>query len=234
MPPFAAEPLQFAVLLTIAAGLGCGCRTVPESPQSFKRSYSEEAPLNRAVEKDIIALAERMGVTDIESVETSFAEPGHAPFIQVKEKETVKDRSVTYRTIQMYWRKWDLDFEQLAKETTAEGQVLAEPPETVEESILKVGDKEYRVNLDDNVPIATAEKILGCFLAGKIRFQKSEDETHPHRITDFNHPSGIRYDRTKGLYRITFSSPEGYRSSFYGVSLSGDEVVIHGVATIMA
>ena len=222
--------LSFVLLVLV--GVFPGCRSLPTSGRHFERSYNEKFRLSAEEERDVIALAAEMGVTEIEKIETVS---GQVPLISVKEKESLSGRMVSFRTITMYSKKWGewLNLEKLAETTVSEGLILADQPKTVELSILTLDGAEYRVTLGDGVAPSEAEAILNCFFADKFRFiRKPTVEEDYIRIKDFSDPSTIKLDNVRGLHVVTFDSKESSRSSSYYGSLKGGIFVVHRVVTI--
>jgi len=223
------------LFLLVLTGFLPDCRTLPSAGPTYERDYADEIRLSAEKEREVVALAAQAGVTEIGKIETFFVEPGHLPSILVKEAETISGRRVSYRTIKMVWKPKKPEELSATEEPKAIGPIVADPPRTVELTILKAGGREYRVRLDDSVTPTEGESILGCFLGEKIRFIRKPTVYEDYlRVSDFSNPSSIRFDKTRGLHVITFDSEESYRSSAYYGTKEGDVFVAHKVVTRQA
>jgi hypothetical protein len=133
----------------------------------FERAYVKQAVLSREEEKVVIALAKKRGIKKIAKISTFNQYPSTARGISVKGVEDIKGRQVSFKVLNVTYRKWSFPGSKPGKRDIQMGDFWASPPGTRKQTILKVNKKEYRVDSLRGLETKECEGLLGLLLAGK-------------------------------------------------------------------
>ena len=151
----------------------------------------KRAVLSKEEEKVVISLSEKRGIKKIATISTHNLHPTAARGIRVKGVEQVKGREVSFKVLNVTYKKWFHPGSAPRKGDLQMGDFWAGKPGTQKQTILKVGKKEYRAGSVQGISIEECESILGLFLAG-----------------EYNHGPGVN---DKSLNQIDWSNPNGFR-----------------------
>ena len=160
------------------------------SSYGFEREYVKRAVLSKEQEKVVIALAQKRGIKKIEKIYTYNVYPTDARGIRVKGAEQVKGREVSFKVLNVTYKKWFHPGSAPRKGDLRMGDFWAGKPSTQKQTILKVDKKEYRAGSVQGISIEECESILGLFLAG-----------------EYNHGPGVN---EKSLNQIDWSNPNAF------------------------
>jgi hypothetical protein len=163
----------------------------------------------------VVKFAKSRGMSNVAEVETFHYQPGNLyRGIKVTSPEKVSGRKITYQTLEIFREGWNWK----AKPTTP-GQVISVGPFWVEGLASWPKDNELttfvtakgtiRVNVEAEIPIATADKIIKCFATGKILYADELMKVTREHI-NFSQPKHLRISHKDGPeaalhYWISFS-----------------------------
>jgi len=190
-------------------------------PRSFVRRYPDSVRLTPEQEKIVVQLARTAHVNDIERVTISYSHSAPSfPWITVKERETIRGRSVTYRVVTIGYLPWvhKRDWPP-AHSPVVDGFWVEEGshPRQRGYTILKARGREHRVGLTRELSIPKAEQVLSTFLPaleeGNFDIDERVEGACLKAFTDFR--SGlksmdlcsIKWDGEQHSYTIEFTIP---------------------------
>ncbi len=163
---------------------------LPTAASGFERAYVKQAVLSKEEEKTVIELAKKRGVGKIAKISTFNLYPSAARGISVKGAEDIKGREVSFKVLNVTYRKWSFPNSKPGKRDLQIGDFWAGPAGTQKQTILKVNKKEYRVASLDGLEIKDCESILALFLAGKYTAGPGVNAEQFKQI-DWNKPGGF-------------------------------------------
>jgi len=146
--------------------------------------------LSKEQEKVVIDLAQKRGIKKIAKIYSYNVYPTAARGIRVKGAEQVKGREVSFKVLNVTYKKWFHPGSAPRKGDLQMGDFWAGKPGTQKQTILKVDKKEYRAGSVQGISIEECESILGLFLAG-----------------EYNHGPGVN---EKSLNQIDWSNPNAF------------------------
>jgi len=185
----------------------------------FERAYVKQAVLSKEEEKTVIALAQKRGIKKIARISTFNLYPSTARGISVKGAEEIKGREVSFKVLNVTYKKWTHQGWKPGKRDLQMGDFWASLPGTQKQTILKVDKKEYRVASLKGLDIDDCESILGLLLAGKFTAAPGVDSKLFKQI-NWSKPGGF-WKRGKEL-SIQFSHKhEG--SGFFDLQVKPDK-----------
>ena len=156
----------------------------------FERAYVKQAVLSKEEEKVVIALAKKRGIKKIGRISTFNLYPSTDRGISVKGTEEIKGRQVSFKVLNVTYRKWVHQGSKPGKRDLQMGDFWASPPGTRKQTILKIGKKEYRAGSLQGLEIKECESILGMLLAGKYTAGPGVSPEQLKQI-DWNKPTGF-------------------------------------------
>ena len=156
----------------------------------FERTYVKQAVLSKEEEKVVIALAKKRGIKKIARISTFNLYPSTDRGISVKGAEEIKGREVSFKILNVTYRKWARQGSKPGKLDLQMGDFWASPPGTRKQTILKVDKKEYRVHSLRSLEIKECESILGMLLAGKYTAGPGVNSKQLKQV-DWNKPGGF-------------------------------------------
>lgn len=156
----------------------------------FEREYVKGAVLSKEEEKVVIELAQKRGIKKIARISTFNLYPSTDRGISVKGAEKIKGRDVSFKVLNVTYKKWAHQGWRPGKRDLQLGDFWASLPGTQKQTILKVGKKEYRVASLKGLDIGDCESILGLLLAGKFTAAPGVDSKLFKQI-DWNKPGGF-------------------------------------------
>ncbi len=161
------------------------------SSYGFEREYVKRAVLSKEQEKVVLALAEKRGLNKIAKIYTYNIYPSAARGIGVKEVEEVKGREVSFKVLNVTYKKWFHPGSAPRKGDLQMGDFWAGKPSTRKQTILKVDKKEYRTGSVQGLSIEECESILSLLLAKKFSLGAGINERSFNQI-DWDNPQGFR------------------------------------------
>lgn len=156
----------------------------------FKREYVKGAVLSKEEEKTVIALAKKRGIKKVSKISTFNLYPSTARGISVKGIEEIKGREVSFKVLNVTYRKWSFPNSKPGKRDLQLGDFWAGPAGTQKQTILKVNKKEYRVASLKGIEIKECESILALLLAGKYTAAPGVN-TEQLKQVDWKKPGGF-------------------------------------------
>ena len=133
----------------------------------FERAYVKQAILSKEEEKVVTALAKKRGIKKIAKISTFNLHPTPFRGISVKGVEEIKGREVSFKVLNVTYKKWSFPNSKPGKRDLQMGDFWAGPAGTQKQTILKVNKKVFRVASLKGLEIKECESILALFLAGK-------------------------------------------------------------------
>jgi hypothetical protein len=129
---------------------------------SFSRDYLSGYELSASDERQVIALAQREGITSVDSISTTIAVPSTMRIVKVKEADRGEGRIVTYRTVDMTDHHSE-GVGILSKATHR--QFSADHPVTHKAAVLNFGSVTRRVEIIGGpIDLKSAETVLAAIM----------------------------------------------------------------------
>ena len=172
----------------------------------------------------VLSLAQKAGVTNVSRVATGHMSHSPERGVFVTESETVADGKIRQRYIFIERRQWMRETEQVDAHSIQLGDFWIRSINGVELTMLHIDEKEYRLSVAQNIPIATAEAILRKFLKGdysvKEMEMRSKGSVGRGEIDNLKHmdvakPIEFKYETDKKVYHAQFEGLERGGPSFY-------------------
>ena len=156
----------------------------------FERAYVKQAILSKEEEKVVTELAKKRGIKKIAKISTFNLYPSTARGISVKGVEKIKGREVSFKVLNVTYRKWSFPNSKPGKRDLQLGDFWARPAGTQKQTVLEVNKKEYRVASLRGLEIKECESILGLLLAGKYSASPGVNAEQFKQI-DWKKPGGF-------------------------------------------
>jgi hypothetical protein len=206
--------------------------------------FVPNAVLSSLEVSNIVKLAEECGMSNIVEVSTVHQRPSTSWEISVKSQEVVTGRRIEYQTLAVFSDSGSQRPQpSITQPPLRVGQFwvprsLQLPVVDHEAVTFKTGTGEIRVEIQGDIPLEIADKIVGAFAAGRIRFAEDSAKRHVHFETltrprnlvkpAYSHPISIGTFSWNSHYRITFADS----LDLYVFDLEGEEVNILSVLHI--
>lgn len=166
---------------------------VKASKDGIERQYVKRAELSKDEEKVVIELAQKRGIKKIAKISTYNLYPTQARGIRVQGIDEIKAQVVSHKVLNVTYKKWWHPNEAPRKGDLRIGDFWAGQPSTRKQTILKVGDKEYRTGSINGLSIEECQSILEKFLTGNYVVSPnaggSADQVNQ---IDWTRPQGFR------------------------------------------
>ncbi len=156
----------------------------------FERAYVKQAILSKEEEKVVTALAKKRGIKKIAKISTFNLRPTPFRGISVKGVEEIKGREVSFKVLNVTYKKWSSPNSKPGKRDLQMGDFWAGSAGTQKQTILKVNKKEFRAASLKGLEIKECESILALFLAGKYTAGPGVNAEQFKQI-DWNKPGGF-------------------------------------------
>ena len=127
--------------------------TFTVSSYGFEREYVKRDVLSKKQEKVVIALAQKHGMNKIEKICTYNVCQTAARGIRVMGAEQFKGREVSFKVLNVTYKKWFHPGSAPRKGDLQMGDFWAGKPSTQKQTILKVDKKEYRAGSVQGISI---------------------------------------------------------------------------------
>lgn len=193
----------------------------------IERVYVPRAQLSGPEEKVVIALARKQGVEKVAKISTYNIHPSSARGIRVQGVEQARGREVSYQVLTVNYRKWFHPGMEPRKGDMRMGEFWAGKPYTRKQTILRVGNTDYRCSSLQGFSIKEAESMLGLFLAGKFTYNAGPriNERLLGQV-DWSKPN--RFSRRGDAISVGFPHKGGTGSGFFDmeVQLEGGKLTI--------
>ena len=150
--------------------------------------------------------------------------------IGVKEKETVKDRDVSYKVLLVSYKKWLDANSKPSKNDIRIGDIWSESLSSIKLKILTVGEKEYRAGVN-GISLSQCELIIKLFQKGKYSLAKDMSLDSFKRI-DLSKPRNFYYDKENDNYIIYFDSKyDGYESFSLTIKFDDNQIDVINISS---
>ena len=116
----------------------------------------------------ILALAKKQGIAKVVKISTYYMYPTTTRGISVQGAEVIKGRQVTYQVLNINGKKWSHHGAGPRHGDIQLGGFWAGKPYARKQTILRVGEIDYRCNSVNGISIKEAENLLALFLEGKF------------------------------------------------------------------
>ena len=156
----------------------------------FERAYVKQAILSKEEEQVVTALAKKRGIKKIAKITTVNLHPTPFRRISVKGVEELKGREVSFKVLNVTYKKWSFPNSKPGKRDLQMGDFWAGPAGTQKQTILKVNKKVFRVASLKGLEIKKCESILALFLAGKYTAEPGVNVEQFKQI-DWSKPGGF-------------------------------------------
>lgn len=177
----------------------------------IKLSYLPAAKLDETELRQVLWLAQQVGVTNVAEVNTSYAAPSATKLVSVISKERVDGRNISYETVAIHrpdWGAWSKPERVLQ---SGDFWVSASDKITWLQRTFDIGGTTRRITLEER-DIPVADIAIPLIVAKKVQFKD-----------DF-------WTRTR-FEKISLMQPAGFRKSGstnnYELWLHGSHEVIH-------
>jgi len=159
------------------------------TPVSFERKYIQAAKLTKAQEQNIIELANQCGITNVAKISTYYLRPTRNRGITVESVEEIAGRDVSCDVLEIRYEKWWPQIGGPPKGDNQIGDFSAGNARPRKQTILKVGNKEYRTRSIAGLTIEECEAILAEFLKGNYKLARGKRNRLEQ--VDWTQPSGF-------------------------------------------
>ena len=187
--------------------------------------YVAGAVLTKSQEKIVLDLAAQRGIKKVAKISTYYLLPTDARGIQVQSVEQVKDRKVTSHILNISYRKWWLPNEGPGKDDLQVGEFWAGKPAIRQETILKVGKKDYRARKIQGMTLEEAERILQMLLEPNYTVEPAVRQENFEQIA-WDKPMSFR--KQGNNYSVTF--PQLARGAGFfdlQIKINNGDLIIH-------
>jgi hypothetical protein len=197
----------------------------------FEREYVKRAVLSKDQEMIVIELAQKRGINKVAKISTYNLYPTAARGIAVQGADQVKGRDVSYEVLNVRYKNWWHPNEGPREGDLRIGDFWSGQPTTRRQTILNVGQKEYRTGTVQGLSVEECESVLGLCLAGKYTLGPGVNKDSLDQI-DWSKPQGFR-KRGDVISASFLHKREG--SGFFDleVNLSKGELAINQVLQAM-
>ena len=184
--------------------------------KGLKLSYVSTAVLSSKQEKVVLELAMKRGIEDVAGISTHNIYPSTARGITVTGREKVNGREASTQVLHVRFKDWWHPGQGPRKGDIQIGDFWAGKPFTRKQTILKVGEKEYRTGSVQGLSIEESESVLSLLIAGEYSVGDSVRKGTLEQI-DWNKPQFIR----KGgeLVSVGFLHQGGSGSGFFDLQI---------------
>ncbi len=212
--------LILILLTSIVAWAGCATNwtAAPESIDGVSFEYKVTHRIRDKQKRDILYLAAEQGMTNLDRVEIINALPTDLLLAVVLAKPVVSVRDEWVRSL-TFGFNWGRGAVAPPEGVPRRGTVWLMFDDTQHRKILIVGDKSYRVRLDEGLPIGIAEDILRRFLSGEM--QPAGSVAHYLRWIRDSTPTHIQR-REDGRYMISFWKESGGSGNLFVITRDPD------------
>jgi len=205
----------------------------PDALEGVTTSFVPKAVLTTSELKDLVKLAAKCGIERVTLIRTYYIHPSSNCGIQIKSAETISGRKVSFVTINIRYKDpYDDDQPGDVIASVGDFRVRAGRISTNSLTTFTTRGGTIRVSLADDVPLATADKIVELFAKGRIRHM---DETSIQEMQelDLSNPECLEYSKDDGKFFIVFAIGE-YVSAWISFTLEANEVTVFKVLKIMS
>jgi len=212
-------------LLLALFTLGFAIPSQGAEKDGIQRDYLKRAMLAKEQEKTVIQLAEKCGIKKVARISTYNLYPTAARGIRVQGAEQVKGREVSYQVLNVSYKKWWHPNGAPKKGDLKIDDYWAGKPWTKKETILKVGQKQYRTGTVQGLSMEEAESILGLFLAKTYIIEPAVNQANFKQIA-WDKPMGFR--KRGENFSVSFPH-KAQGGGFFDlqVKMDGKDLVIH-------
>ena len=212
-------------LLLALFTLGFAIPSQGAEKDGIQRDYLKRAMLTKEQEKTVIQLAEKCGIKKVARISTYNLYPTAARGIRVQGAEQVKGREVSYQVLNVSYKKWWHPNGAPKKGDLKIDDYWAGKPWTKKETILKVGQKQYRTGTVQGLSMEEAESILGLFLAKTYIIEPAVNQANFKQIA-WDKPMGFR--KRGENFSVSFPH-KAQGGGFFDlqVKMDGKDLVIH-------
>ena len=213
----------------VVALFACSLRGIAagstNNPSSVQMNFVADATLSADEVKAIVKLAESCGIGKVTEVKTFHHLPSSIRGILVTSDKKVDGRKVTFQTLEVFREGW-------ARETKPTSPAQAKSvgafwvpgmawPQTHELMSFATAKGTILVNMDAEIPIDVADRIVRAFATGRIRYA---NDVLPRlmRAEDFSRPEWLSKSSKGDRFWISFSG----RLDRYEFTLSGSDVEV--------
>ncbi len=190
----------------------------------IQTNYVSDFTLSGSELDAVVQLSNVCGITNVISVSTE----GHLDGISIVicGDEKIEARTVRWKTLRarrVGWRggKLPATAPRLVGEFWVDSTTR---PQEEERTIVRVGDRTYRVILSNGIKPEGADKVIGAFVNGRVRYDSDDMKYQAERI-GFTQPTWLGV--SGGQNCISFSHER--HSTQIKFHLNADEVTVHEV-----
>tara|TARA_B100001013_G_scaffold224923_1_gene137715 strand:- start:640 stop:1311 length:672 start_codon:yes stop_codon:yes gene_type:complete len=207
-------------LLLALFTLGLAIPSQGAEKDGIQRDYVKRAILTKEQEKTVIQLAGKCGIKKVDRISTYNLYPTAARGIRVQGAEQVKGREVSYQVLDVSYKKWWHPNGAPRKGDLKIDDYWAGKPRTKKETILKVGQKQYRTGTVQGLSMEEAESILSLFLAKKYVRGPAVNVQNLKQIA-WTKPMGFR--KRGETISVSFPHKAGSGAGFFDLQITLDD-----------
>jgi hypothetical protein len=174
----------------------------------IERSFIQRAQLTETEEKVVLALAEKQGIVKVAKISSYNLYPTAARGIRVDGAREVIGRTVSFKVLNVNYKKWFHPGAGPRKGDVQIGDFWAGKAYERKQTILRVGETDYLCGSVRGIEIKECETILGLFLAGEFTYNpgaRINDRLLDQ--VDWSKPS--RFGKGGDAISVGFSSQKG-------------------------
>ena len=220
--------LTLFVMALVAAPKVCvsaqGTNTA--SPPEVKTTFDPHAQLTPEEVRDVVQLAQKLGISDVASIYTYNIAPSSRLTSRVDGREEVTGRNIRYQSLRVDQQSWMGSNWNPGAKAINVGKFWAEPRylRTVDLTTFQVTNLTLRIRLDPSLSLETADAVLAAIGAGKIRFvdERAREVWNSVRLTKLMEMGLVR-----GAIDLYFTSETDRTSHIaFGCEYKDGEVVV--------
>ena len=206
-----------------------GATEAKEAPRVVKsggieRAFVQGAQLSAEEEKTVLALAKKQGIAKVVKISTYYMYPTTTRGISVQSAEVIKGRQVTYQVLNINGKKWSHHGASPRHGDIQLGGFWAGKPYARKQTILRVGEIDYRCNSVNGISIKEAENLLALFLEGKFG---TEPNVNLRALEQVNWKKPVRLGKRGDSISVSFPHEKAGEGWFdMEVKLDGKQLTI--------
>lgn len=195
------------------------------------RDYVDRAKLTEDEEKKVIELAEKRGIKTVAAIKTYYLRPSSARGISVMGTERIKGREVSYKMLKVNRKGWTHRSNAPKEGDLQVGDFWAGKAWDQKLTILRVGEKEYRIGAPHGLTIDQCESMLKQLQGRDYTLEPKAQKTRLRGI-DWNKPKSFSKfgEHINASFR-EIDDGDGHYS--LRLSLIDGKIVIHEIMLAM-
>jgi hypothetical protein len=164
--------LSLSTLLPITGHAQTTNSIIKIGTNSITLNYIDDAKLTHAQVRTVLALAKDCGLKSPAVVRTLWTIPSSIRLISVQSTIRTNGRKITFDEVFINYSKWSRSRWEREAGAKYHGEFWVNPSYLTTNSytFFQINNHPVKLQLDENIPLPLADKILKCFEEGRIEF----------------------------------------------------------------